>query len=269
MIYAGGWREALAYSTSDTLWNVTWDYGNRLMDVTATSNTNHPAVFDFGDSTYMIYHNGSLPYGLGYRRVACIAELEFDEDGYISYVAEYSTGLDGVNSKITQSGIPIGHLYTVNSHDDAYYPINLPTFWKAASSFENEDDALWEIEAAKYVPEGMNADSYVSIQAYNMAGLYLSYDIATGDVVITQDDEKEGTPESDAEQMRMSFKTVAGENGVGVMFQCAADEDYYLAIVGGELVVSDRVTAEQCTFRVQTETANRSGQYEYNEGAAA
>ena len=274
MFYAAGWREALAYSyidvdSPDGLWEDVWTYGNRLMDPTATSNTNHPAVFDFGGKTYMIYHNGSLPYGCGYRRVACIAELSFSENGFIDFVAENSTGLDGVNSKITQSDIPIGHLYTVNSHDDAYYPINLPTFWKAAASFENEDDALWEIEAAKYVPAGETAANYISIQAYNMAGLYLSYDIATGKVVITQDDEKDGTPESDAEQMRMSFKTVAGENGVGVMFQCAADSSYYLAIVNGELVVSNSATAAQRTFRVQTQTANRSENYVYNEGAAA
>ena len=274
MFYAAGWREALAYSyvdvdSADGLWEDVWTYGNRLMDPTATSNTNHPAVFDFGGKTYMIYHNGSLPYGCGYRRVACIAELEFSDNGYISFVAENSTGLDGVNSKITQNDIPIGHLYIVNPHTDDYYtPLTLPTFYQEESAFANADDALWEIEAAKYVPEGMNADSYVSIQAYNMAGLYLSYDIATGDVVITQDDEKEGTPESDAEQARMSFKTVAGENGVGVMFQCVANEEYYLAIVNGELVVSNSATAAQRTFRVQTQTANRSENYVYNEGTA-
>ena len=270
MIYAAGWREALAYSVSDTLWNVTWTYGNRLMDPTATSNTNHPAVFDFtinGETkTYMIYHNGSLPYGCGYRRVACIAELEFSENGYINFLNEYSTGLDGVASKITQDDTPIGHLYTVNSHGDAYYPINLPTFWKAESSYENgEEDAMWEIEAAKYVPEGEDANYYVSIQAYNMAGLYLTYDLETGDVVITQDDQRDGTAESDALQARMSFKTVMGENG-GVMFQCAANPDYYLAIIDGELVVTNTATAAQCTFRVQTQIANRSETYAYNEG---
>ncbi len=267
MIYAAGWREALAYSVTDTLWQVTWEYGNRLMDPTATSNTNHPAVFDFGGKTYMIYHNGSLPYGCGYRRVPCIAELEFSDNGYINFVCEYSTGLDGVASKITQDDTPIGHLYTVNSHDDAYYPINLPTFWKAESSYENgEEDAMWEIEAAKYVPEGEDANYYVSIQAYNMAGLYLTYDLKTGKVVITQDDQREGTAESDALQARMSFKTVAGENGIGVMFQCAADSDYYLAIIDGELVVTNTATAAQCTFRVQTQIANRSERYAYNEG---
>lgn len=270
MIYAAGWREALAYSyidvtSPDGIWEDVWTYGNRLMDPTATSNTNHPAVFDFNGHTYMIYHNGSLPYGCGYRRVACIAELEF-QNGYINFVNEYSTGLDGVASKITQDDTPIGHLYTVNSHDDAYYPINLPTFWKAESSYENgEEDAMWEIEAAKYVPEGEDANYYVSIQAYNMAGLYLTYDLETGDVVITQDDQRDGTAESDALQARMSFKTVMGENG-GVMFQCVADSDYYLAIIDGELVVTNQATAAQCTFRVQTQIANRSEMYAYNEG---
>ena len=270
MIYAAGWREALAYSyidvdSPDGIWEDVWTYGNRLMDPTATSNTNHPAVFDFNGHTYMIYHNGSLPYGCGYRRVACIAELEF-RNGYINFVNEYSTGLDGVASKITQDGTPIGHLYTVNSHDDAYYPINLPTFWKAESSYENgEEDAMWEIEAAKYVPEGEDANYYVSIQAYNMAGLYLTYDLTTGDVVITQDDQRDGTAESDALQARMSFKTVMGENG-GVMFQCVADSDYYLAIIDGELVVTNTATAAQRTFRVQTQIANRSETYAYNEG---
>ncbi len=270
MIYAAGWREALAYSyidvtSPDGIWEDVWTYGNRLMDPTATSNTNHPAVFDFNGHTYMIYHNGSLPYGCGYRRVACIAELEF-QNGYINFVNEYSTGLDGVASKITQDDTPIGHLYTVNSHGDAYYPINLPTFWKAESSYENgEEDAMWEIEAAKYVPEGEDANYYVSIQAYNMAGLYLTYDLETGDVVITQDDQRDGTAESDTLQARMSFKTVAGENG-GVMFQCVADSDYYLAIIDGELVVTNTATAAQCTFRVQTQIANRSETYAYNEG---
>ena len=273
MFYAAGWREALAYSyldvdSADGLWEDVWTYGNRLMDPTATSNTNHPAVFDFNGETYMIYHNGSLPYGCGYRRVANIAKLEFSDTGFVNFVPENSTGLDGVNSKITQNDIPIGHLYTVNSHNDMYYPIDLPTFWKAASAFENEEDALWEIETAKYVPNGENPASYVSIQAFNMAGLYLTYDLETGRVYITQDDEMDGTPESDAEQIRMSFKTVAGANGTGVMFQCAADATYYLAIVDGEPVVSNSATAAQCTFRVQTQTGNGSASYEYNEGSA-
>ena len=273
MFYAAGWREALAYSYIDVdseggLWEAHWTYGNRLMDPTATSNTNHPAVFDFGGRTYMIYHNGMLPYGCGFRRVACIAELEFSDNGFIAFVAENSTGIDGVTSKITQDGIPVGHMYTVNPHEDMYYPLNLPAFRKPASEFENAEDILWEIEAAKYVPAGQDAASYVSIQAYNMAGLYLTYDLETGEVYITQDNRSEGSAESDALQQRMSFRTLAVENREGVIFQCVADPNYYLAVIDGKLVVSDNASLAQRTFRVQTETANRSGVYEANEGAA-
>lgn len=282
MIYAAGWREALAYSVSDTLWNVTWTYGNRLMDPTATSNTNHPAVFDFtinGETkTYMIYHNGSLPYGCGYRRVACIAELEF-QNGYINFVNEYSTGLDGVTSKIYQgestAAVYAAHYSPINPqsiYQDYLYPLTYNTFAGTEAEVQDDvngiDDLLWEIEIAKYVPsaDASNAGNYVSIQAYNRAGLYLTYDLTTGKVVITQDNQREGTAESDALQARMSFKTVAGENGIGVMFQCAADSDYYLAIIDGELVVTNTATAAQCTFRVQTQIANRSETYAYNEG---
>ena len=267
MFYASNWREALAYSyvdtaTADGVWEAQWTFGSRLMDPTATSNTNHPAVFDFGGKTYMIYHNGSLPYGCGYRRVACIAELEFDENGMIAAVVETSTGLEGVTSKITQNDVPIAHA-TSNPHADSAYPLNLETYWGTP---ENADEGLWEIEEAKYVPEGKGSGSYVSIQAYNMAGLYLSYDLSTGAVTITQDDERVGSAASDAEQMRMSFRTLPGENGTGVMFQCAENANYYLAVTDGKLVVTDSATAAQRTFRVQTETANRSWGYEYNEG---
>ena len=284
MIYAAGWREALAYSyidvdSPDGIWEDVWTYGNRLMDVTATSNTNHPAVFDFKGHTYMIYHNGSLPYGCGYRRVACIAELEFSEDGYINFVNEYSTGLDGVTSKIYQgestAAVYAAHYSPINPqsiYQDYLYPLTYNTFAGTEAEVQDDvngiDDLLWEIEIAKYVPsaDASNAGNYVSIQAYNRAGLYLTYDLTTGKVVITQDNQREGTAESDALQARMSFKTVAGENGIGVMFQCAANPDYYLAIIDGELVVTNQATAAQCTFRVQTQIANRSETYAYNEG---
>ena len=284
MIYAAGWREALAYSyidvdSPDGIWEDVWTYGNRLMDVTATSNTNHPAVFDFKGHTYMIYHNGSLPYGCGYRRVACIAELEFSEDGYINFVNEYSTGLDGVTSKIYQGestgAVYAAHYSPINPqsiYQDYLYPLTYNTFAGTEAEVQDDvngiDDLLWEIEIAKYVPsaDASNAGNYVSIQAYNRAGLYLTYDLTTGKVVITQDNQREGTAESDALQARMSFKTVAGENGIGVMFQCAANPDYYLAIIDGELVVTNQATAAQCTFRVQTQIANRSETYAYNEG---
>ena len=70
-------------------------FGKVLMLPTATSNTNHMAVFDFGGKTYFIYHNGSLPGGNGYRRTACIAEVHFNEDGSVQPIPETATGISG------------------------------------------------------------------------------------------------------------------------------------------------------------------------------
>ena len=273
MIYAAGWREALAYSVSDNLWNVHWTYGNRLMDPTATSNTNHPAVFDFGDSTYMIYHNGSLPYGSGYRRVACIAELEFDFEGWISYVAETSAGLTGVISKITDSfGVPVSHRNYTNPQADpdssALYPLQVDLLLWDAADLDDPDDMLWEIEEAKYVPDSEDASFYVSIQSYNKAGLYISYDVQTGKVCLTQDALDPATAEAVAVKESMTFMTVAGKDGKGVMFRCVSDANFYLASIDGALAVTDQATPEQRTFYVQTETRNRSGEFAENNGVA-
>ena len=270
MIYAAGWREALAYSVNDTLWEATWDYGNLLMDATATSNTNHPAVFDFKGHTYMIYHNGSLPYGSGYRRVACIAELSFDDQGYIDYVVETSTGLTGVTSKITDfNGVPVSHLNYKNPQQDTdstyLYPLEIEIVLWDESDLDDTDDMLWEIEEAKYVPDGEDGAYYVSVQSYNKAGLYLCYDITTGEVIITQDSEDPETAQALTDKKNMSFETLRGEDG-GVMFRCVANGDFYLASVNGKLVVSSTATVQQRTFSISTETGNRTGVYEANNG---
>ena len=271
MFYAAGWREALAYSVNDTLWESVWDYGNLLMDPTATSNTNHPAIFDFGGSTYMIYHNGSLPYGSGYRRVACIAELEFDENGYIKYVAETSTGLTGVASKITDSnGTPLSHRNFKNPQQDsgsAYlYPLKIDLLLWQESDLDDTDDMLWEIEEAKYVPDGKNGEAYVSIQAYNKPGLYIWADPISGEIVITQDSEDPASKEGMADKINMTFRTLVGENGEGVQFQSIANSEYYLASVNGVLVITKGATKAQRTFFIETETSNRSGDFRENNG---
>ena len=54
LFYASAWREKLAYCTTDNLLTGTYRFGKILMPPTATSNTNHPAVFDFKGNTYII-----------------------------------------------------------------------------------------------------------------------------------------------------------------------------------------------------------------------
>ena len=132
-------------------------------------------------------------------------------------------------------------------------------------SIIDTDDMLWEIEEAKYVPDGEDGAYYVSVQSYNKAGLYLCYDITTGEVIITQDSEDPETAQALTDKKNMSFETLRGEDG-GVMFRCVANGDFYLASVNGKLVVSSTATVQQRTFSISTETGNRTGVYEANNG---
>ena len=83
MFFACDWREQMAYATTDDLMSNDWTFGGIIMEPSATANTNHMAVFDFEGQTYFVYHDGSLPHGSGYRRVACIEKFDINEDGTI------------------------------------------------------------------------------------------------------------------------------------------------------------------------------------------
>ena len=72
LFFAVDWREQMAYATTDDIMSGEWDFGDVIMEPSATANTNHMAVFDFKGQTYFVYHDGSLPHGSGYRRVACV-----------------------------------------------------------------------------------------------------------------------------------------------------------------------------------------------------
>ena len=70
-----------------------WDFGGIIMEPSATANTNHSAVFDFKSDTYFVYHDGSLPHGSGYRRVACVEKLDINADGTIDPIKKTAVGL--------------------------------------------------------------------------------------------------------------------------------------------------------------------------------
>ena len=238
VFYASGWRECLAYSTSDDLMHAMWFYGAMIMEPSATSNTNHPAVFDFQGKTYMIYHNGSLPKGSGYRRVACIAELEFDKSGVVSYVTESAIGISGTASTITNlNGDVLSHAHYKNSSADADYPYlkvqlgsNLPD--------TTAEDAYWEIIPGKQDKE--NA-SYVSLESFNKAGLYITAN--DSGVVLAQDS-------AGVYAEAQTFKTVSGLAGEGVSFESVAVPGMYLTLSGGKVSLTDGSDVKACSFQI-------------------
>lgn len=262
VFFASHWREEMAYATCspDTFGNDSkWVYGGgkegygHLMEPTATSNTNHPAVFDFEGKTYFIYHNGSLPGGSGYRRVICIEEMQFNEDGSIEYIQETSTGISGTANQILDStSTPLAHTKFNNSIGDPDKEYNYPKVNVAVTASENaaKADALWEIEEGK---SDKNEDTYVSIESYNKPGMYLKATGAGKKVVLSRDhnnDTKSDANGITADSKNMTFRTLSGYNGTGVTFESVAYPGNYMAVEDGKLVLVDYYDSDECVFEI-------------------
>lgn len=242
LFYAAGWREQMAYAVSDDIMDPTWEWGGQLMPPTATSNTNHMAVFDFNGSSYFVYHNGMLERGSGFRRSACIEEMFFGEDGEsILPIPETSVGLSGFTSRIlTADGRTVLHENFINTTNDMDYPITKDVM---IGNTAQEEDALWELEKGK---ADTTNDAYVSIQSYNKPGLYLCAD-ETG-VVMTQD-VNGGVNLAE----KMTFRTLKGFDGYGVTFESVYMPGSYLTNVNGDLQLSANPDPADCTFFVESD----------------
>ncbi len=240
MFYASGWREKLSYATCDDLWEGMWFDSYTLTQPAATSNTSHCAVFDFNGKTYVIYHNGALPKGSGYRRVANIAELTFKKDGTIQEVIENATGIGGTISTITSlNGDVLSHAAFKNSANDADYPYaNIAVGSGLANTTEN--DGRWEIVQGK--ADGENV-YYVSIESYNKAGLYLTE--LQGKIVLAQDS-------TGAFAKAQTFQTVTGLAGSGVSFESVTNPGTYLTLKDGTATLTDGSDVNACTFNIAT-----------------
>ena len=239
LFYAYGWREQMAYATTDDLMGGDWMYGDIIMEPSVTSNTNHPAVVDFLGKTYFIYHNGSLPKGSGFRRVACVEEVVFDTDGTVNYIQETATGISGNASTLTAlNGEVLAHKKFNNAPGDDKYPyknVELGSNLKNTS----EADTLWEIIQGK--ADATNT-YYVSIESYNKPGLYITaYEGAVG---LTQD--------STGKMAEIqTFKTVTGLAGSGISFEAVGFEGQYLTLSGGVASLTDGTDVNACSFTIE------------------
>ncbi len=240
LFYAYGWREEMAYATTDDIINGEYKFQKVIMEPTATSNTNHMSVIDFKGETYFIYHNGTLERGSGYRRVACVEKLVFNEDGSIPYIQETSTGISGVVSVITDlDGNKITHEHYNNSSDDKKYPytnVNIGIDMKNAT----EEDSWWEIVPGK---QDTKNENYVSIESYNKPGLYFT--CVSKAVNLSQD-------HNGNMAISQTFKTVKGLAGEGVSFESTKYPGKFLTLTKGRMILTDGSDARACSFKIST-----------------
>lgn len=273
MFFATDWREQMAYATTDDLMSNDWTFGGIIMEPSATANTNHMAVFDFKGETYFVYHDGSLPHGSGYRRVACIEKFDINEDGSIDPIAKTAVGLNGTVSTIKDSsGAFVANVPFENTLNDGDYPM---TDWSTSSLtargskeiivdfFQTGTEKEWEINPAKIenfdsLSADVNTDAYVSIESNNKPGLYMAAGNQASDgtirIVLAQD---AGGTENEAK--RMSFRTLEGFAGEGVTFESVQYPGYYMVSRDGALYLEQDPDAEAATFYVSTEKGAVSG----------
>lgn len=253
MFFACDWREQMAYATTDDIMSNEWEFGGVIMEPSATANTNHMAVFDFKDQTYFVYHDGSLPHGSGYRRVACVEPFSFNEDGSIDPIKKTAVGLTGTASQITDSdGNYLAHASFVNTTNDRDYPIRGKSL--LTDFYMDEEESSWEINPGK---ADTSRDEYVSIESNNKPGLY----IAAGDPVngvitpvLSQD-----VWGSEDEALSMTFRTLEGFAGSGVTFESVKHPGYYLISENGRLSMVQNPDAAAATFHVSTDVTVKSG----------
>lgn len=260
LFFAVDWREQLAYATCDDLNKADWEFQDVLLPWSSTGDTRHPSVFDFKGKTYLIDHNGSLPWGFGKRRVAYIEEINFDKDGKVLPVQDTATGLTGTTSWITDSaGKSITHEDFPAQRGDGSYPFTpgKKTAKKVGmTATTNEGDSKWEIVPGKADPA--NA-SYVSIEAWNRPGLYLQ--VSETDVVLAQHATDGNDLSTDTSVgTAMTFKTVSGLNGKAdtVSFESVSQEGMYLTSKDDDLSLTDGTDTDACTFTVTSRNALKS-----------
>jgi arabinoxylan arabinofuranohydrolase len=152
---AGAVPEHLAYSTSKSLTNPQWIYGDTVMAIIKNNGafTNHPAVIDYKGKTFLFYHNAGLPGGGGFKRSVCIDELNFRADGTVQRVEPtdgLSRGVDNLNpfTKIEaatiafEEGIETAmdslarNVYVTDISNGDYIKVRRIDFGKGAKSFE-------------------------------------------------------------------------------------------------------------------------------------
>ncbi|MDY3971189.1 MAG: family 43 glycosylhydrolase [Clostridia bacterium] len=236
--YWGDVGEEMAYATAENPWGP-WTFQSVIMPQVATSNTNHPAILDFNDKTYFIYHNGSLPGGTASSRSVCVAKMEFNEDGTVKPIAELSTGLNGTASTIKSGDLFVQHTNFTNTLNASNYPVNVGI--SIGTIPDDSYDAAWEITPGLYEPTNEN---YVSIQSVNKPGCYIA---ASGTDVKLQHDNTGSLTK------KMTFKTVKGINNTNgtISFESVAKPGYFLTVSNGSLKLSDGVDTNSCSFTIE------------------
>lgn len=229
MTYAMNYPEEIGYATSDSP-EGPWEFGGKIMDRIPNSGTSHPAVLEFENEWYFIYHNTALPGGGEYNRSVAIERLHYYEDGSIAKITPTASGVSGSSSLIQPLNSDLALRQLANA-------------LRLAEVNEDSFDFRW-YESSSLLETG---DNYVSYQSENNPGIYL----------VRHENglrlEKNDGSEEFAE--RATFhKTVGLADANAYSLQTYGD-DMYIAIIHGNSIglvsEADLVDPADATFTIE------------------
>jgi len=93
--YGYQFPEKVAYAISRSI-DGPWEFKGILNEIAGNCQTNRPAIIDYKDKSYFIYHNGALKNGGSHRRSICIDYLYYNADGSMKRIVMTSEGVQAV-----------------------------------------------------------------------------------------------------------------------------------------------------------------------------
>lgn len=97
--YGYGYPEKVAYAMSRSI-RGPWEFKGILNEIAGNCATNRPAIIDFKDQSYFIYHNGALQDGGSHRRSVCIDYLYYNDDDTMKRVVMTTEGVQPLKNKV-------------------------------------------------------------------------------------------------------------------------------------------------------------------------
>jgi hypothetical protein len=214
LTFAENYPEELAYAMSDSPTGP-WTYKGKLMDTLEDSGTSHPAILNFKDNWYFIYHTADLPTGGNYRRSVAIEKLEYNADGTIDKIVPTASG-------ITHDS------YALQSHKDRDQYLRHSD--KALKAEKLDGSASYDFKW--HLVSGLNGGkNTVSIQPENRPGYYIKRTEDSGITLAKHD----GT---EAFEKAATFNRVAGLADSKAVSYKALDSDRYLKVEDGKLTLA-------------------------------
>lgn len=156
LTYALNYPEELGYAMSDSPAGP-WTYKGKLMDKLPGSSTSHPAIIEFEEQWYFIYHSAALPTGDEFRRATSIEKMVYNPNGSIQKIVPTASGVTDYS-------------YLLQTYSDTdHYVRHMGMGLQITSIKKDDSNFRWHV-----VPGLADYDeTYISFQSDTRPGFYM------------------------------------------------------------------------------------------------